>query len=69
MLTSPGRKPTARRRSRTVDLSRVRRREGQKEDDVEKLALLGQFFVGVGFLFLGTAALWFVSVHSEKRQP
>jgi hypothetical protein len=31
------------------------------------LALLGQFFVGVGLLLLGVAALWFVTVYSEKK--
>ena len=31
------------------------------------LALLGQFFVGIGLLLLGVAALWFVSVYSEKK--
>jgi hypothetical protein len=32
------------------------------------LALLGQFFVGVGLLLLGVAALWFVSVYAEKKE-
>lgn len=31
------------------------------------LAILGQFFVGVGILLLGVAALWFVTVYSEKK--
>jgi hypothetical protein len=31
------------------------------------LALLGQFFVGLGLLLLGLAALWFVSVYSSKK--
>jgi hypothetical protein len=35
---------------------------------MEFLALLGQFFVGVGLLLLGTAAIWFVSVYTEKKQ-
>jgi hypothetical protein len=31
------------------------------------LAILGQFFVGIGILLLGLAALWFVSVYAEKK--
>jgi hypothetical protein len=31
------------------------------------LAVLGQFFLGVGVLLLGCAALWFVTVYSEKK--
>ena len=34
---------------------------------MEALALLGQFLVGVGLLLLGVAALWFVSVYSERK--
>ena len=36
---------------------------------MEYLALLGQFFTGVGVLLLGCAAIWFVSsfgVRSKK---
>jgi hypothetical protein len=35
---------------------------------MEFLASLGQFFVGVGLLLLGSAAIWFVSVYSEKKE-
>jgi hypothetical protein len=35
-----------------------------KEDEMEFLALLGQFLLGVGVLLLGVAALWFVTVYS-----
>jgi hypothetical protein len=38
------------------------------EDDMETLALLGQFFAGVGLLLLGIAAIWFVSVYNEKKE-
>lgn len=31
------------------------------------LVLLGQFLLGVGVLLLGIAALWFVSIYSEKK--
>jgi hypothetical protein len=33
---------------------------------MEQLAALGQFLGGVGFLLLGCAALWFVSVYKPK---
>jgi hypothetical protein len=35
---------------------------------MEFLALLGQFFVGVGLLLLGTAAIWFVSAYGAKKE-
>ena len=35
---------------------------------MEVLALLGQFLLGVGVLLLGIAALWFVTVYSEKNK-
>lgn len=38
------------------------------EDVMETLAVLGQFFVGVGLLLVGCAAIWFVSVYSEKKE-
>ena len=41
---------------------------GQLEDDMETLVSLGQFFVGVGLLLIGVAALWFVTVYSEKKE-
>jgi hypothetical protein len=28
---------------------------------------LGHFFVGIGLLLVGCAAIWFVSVYSAKR--
>jgi len=31
------------------------------------LAILGQFFVGLGLLLIGLAALWFVSVYASKK--
>lgn len=34
---------------------------------METLAILGKFFVGVGIMLLGCAALWFVAVYSEKN--
>ncbi len=38
------------------------------EDEMEILALLGQFFVGIGLLLLGSAAIWFVSVYNDKEK-
>jgi len=38
------------------------------EDEMEILALLGQFFVGIGLLLLGIAAIWFVSVYNDKEK-
>ena len=38
------------------------------EDNMDALAVLGQFFVGVGVLLLGVAALWMVSEYSEKKK-
>ena len=32
------------------------------------LATFGQFLIGLGLLLLGCAALWFVSVYSEKKR-
>ena len=31
------------------------------------LAMLGQFFVGLGVLLFGLAALWFVSVYGSRK--
>ena len=36
------------------------------EDNMEILALLGQFLVGVGVVCFGIAAIWFVSVYADK---
>ena len=35
---------------------------------MEILALLGQFFVGIGVLLLGSAAIWFVTIYAEKNE-
>jgi len=35
---------------------------------METLALLGQFFVGIGLLLVGLAALWFVAVYGDKKR-
>jgi hypothetical protein len=35
---------------------------------MEILAILGQFFVGLGVLLLGSAAIWFVTIYSEKNE-
>jgi hypothetical protein len=35
---------------------------------MEMLALLGQFFLGIGVLLLGVAALKFVTVYSEEKK-
>jgi hypothetical protein len=31
------------------------------------LTILGEFFVGLGVLLIGLAALWFVSVYGSKK--
>jgi hypothetical protein len=38
------------------------------EDKMEILALLGEFFVGVGLLLIGVAAIWFVTIYAEKNK-
>ena len=35
---------------------------------MEFLALLGQFFVGVGLLLIGSAAIWFVTIYAENKK-
>ena len=35
---------------------------------MEMLALLGQFFLGIGFFLFGVAALKFVKVYSEEKK-
>jgi len=35
---------------------------------MEMLALLGQFFIGVGLLLIGSAAIWFVTIYAEKNK-
>jgi hypothetical protein len=34
---------------------------------MEVLVILGRFFVGLGVLLLGCAAIWLVAIHSEKE--
>ncbi len=31
------------------------------------LVILGQFFLGLGVLFIGFAAIWYVAIRSEKE--
>jgi len=38
------------------------------EDDMEALAGLGQFFLGIGMIMLASAAFWFVSEYAEKKK-
>ena len=33
-----------------------------------QLVMIGQFLIGIGLLLLGVAAIWFVSVYSEKKK-
>ena len=47
----------------TVRFAEYAKREGS----METLVNLGQFFSGVGIMLLGVAALWFVTVYSEKK--
>jgi hypothetical protein len=35
---------------------------------MQVLAILGQFFIGVGVMLLGVAAIWFVAMRSEKKE-
>ena len=46
-----------------LPVSQAKRRH---EVDKEPLALSGQFFLGVGLLLLGVAAIWLVSGYQEK---
>ena len=39
----------------------------EKEDEMSIFPALGQFFVGVGLLLIGCAAIWFVAIYSEKK--
>jgi len=34
---------------------------------MEFLVILGQFFIGLGVLLFGLAALWFVSVYNIRK--
>jgi hypothetical protein len=34
---------------------------------MQNLVMLGQAALGLGVFFMGVAALWFVSVYSDKR--
>jgi hypothetical protein len=38
------------------------------EDDMEFLAIFGQFLGGLGLFFLGVGVLWFVTVYKEKKE-
>ena len=38
------------------------------EEKVTYLVMLGQFFIGLGVLLMGLAALWFVTVYKEKNK-
>jgi len=38
------------------------------EGKVTYLVMLGQFFIGLGILLVGLAALWFVAVYQEKNK-
>jgi hypothetical protein len=78
MLPSPGKWPTAKRTSRTVEgkVTRTLRgncirknlRESDMEDDMGNLVMLGQAALGLGVFLMGVAALWFVSVYQEKNK-
>ena len=35
---------------------------------MEQLAVIGQFFSGLGVFFIGIGVLWFVTVYKEKAQ-
>jgi hypothetical protein len=35
---------------------------------MQVLAILGQFFIGLGVLLLGLAAIWFVAIYNEKKK-
>jgi hypothetical protein len=35
---------------------------------MEVLESLGDFFIGVGLMLLGVAAIWFVSIYAEKSK-
>ncbi len=35
---------------------------------MHQLAMLGQFFIGLGLLLIGVAAVWFVSVYDGKKK-
>ncbi len=34
---------------------------------MEVLVMLGRFFIGVGVMLIGVAAIWFVSIYSDKK--
>jgi len=35
---------------------------------MEQLPVIGEFFSGLGMLFLGIGVLWFVSVYKERME-
>jgi hypothetical protein len=38
------------------------------EDGMEQLAVIAQFFGGLGIFFMGVGVLWFVSVYKERKE-
>ena len=32
------------------------------------LTILGQFFIGLGIMLFGVAAIWFVTIYAEKNE-
>jgi hypothetical protein len=42
--------------------------QNKKEDDMEQLLVIGEFFSGLGMFFIGIGVLWFVTVYKEKTQ-
>jgi hypothetical protein len=38
------------------------------EDDMEQVALIGQFLGGLGLFFTGVGVLWFVTLYKEKEE-
>jgi hypothetical protein len=34
---------------------------------MHNLVILGQFFIGLGVMLIGVAAIWFVSIYSDKK--
>jgi len=39
-----------------------------KENQIEALALIGQFLGGFGLFLLGVAVIWFVSANTKKKE-
>ena len=78
VITSPGKWSesqkgvTAREESSSVtveiELHPVNKIGNEKEYDMGNLMMLGQAAFGFGVLFMGVAALWFVSVYHGKKR-